>query len=246
MSGGKSDLRIPRKLRLYIQICLLIVIGSTNMNCAKKSLSNLDSIVFFGDSITELGIQPTGYVTLIEQVLHRDYPDLRIIGAGISGNRVPDLIARFEQDVLDHNPTIVIIYIGINDVWHSILPGHAGTPKDEFRAGLSEMIDRLRNDEVRIILCTPSVVGEKSDGSNPLDPKLDAYADISRQLAQEKEIELCDLRTVFLDYLEQHNPAQKSTGILTYDGVHLSDTGNRLVAQTLLAQLRSLSPADEF
>lgn len=47
-------------------------------------------ILFFGNSITELGLKPGGYVSLIEARLKRDYPrrTLRIVGAGISGNRL--------------------------------------------------------------------------------------------------------------------------------------------------------------
>jgi len=43
---------------------------------------------------------------------------VEVIGAGISGNKVPDLQRRLERDVLKKKPTVVFIYIGINDVWH--------------------------------------------------------------------------------------------------------------------------------
>ncbi len=194
-------------------------------------------IVFFGDSITELGRQPNGYVTLIEDTLARRHPGVHIIGAGISGNKVTDLQQRAERDVLATKPTIVCIYIGINDVWHSALPGHSGTAKDKYESGLKELVNKIRTAGARVILCTPSVIGEKWDGSNALDAQLEEYVAVSRRVAQETGIELCDLRNAFIDYLTIHNPGKKESGILTQDGVHLTDEGNRLVAREILKML---------
>ena len=41
----------------------------------------------------------------------------KIINAGISGNRVIDLVNRWDTDVLAHNPTRVSVVIGLNDTW---------------------------------------------------------------------------------------------------------------------------------
>ena len=81
------------------------------------------------------------------------------------------------------------------------------------------------------MLATPSVIGEKTDGSNPLDPMLEEYAAISRRVAKDTGTTLCDLRVAFLDYLKEHNPEQKTKGVLTGDGVHLNPEGNRFVAE---------------
>jgi lysophospholipase L1-like esterase len=48
---------------------------------------------------------------------------------------------------------------------------------------------------------------------------------------------LCDLRKAFHDYLVLNNKENKPQGILTYDGVHLNDEGNRLVAREILKYL---------
>jgi lysophospholipase L1-like esterase len=201
-------------------------------------LKENDKIVFFGDSITELGRQPNGYVTLIQDTLARRHPGVRIIGAGISGNKVTDLLQRLERDVLTSKPTIVFVYIGINDVWHSILPGHSGTTKDRYESGLTELVSSIRTAGARVILCTASVIGERWDGKNPLDVQLEEYAAISRRVAREAGIELCDLRKAFIDYLTTHNPGKRESGILTQDGVHLNDEGNRLVAHEMLKMLQ--------
>jgi len=195
-----------------------------------------DRIVFLGDSITAAGVRPKGYVTLIEKKLTDRHKDLGIelIGAGISGNKVPDLQRRLDRDVLAKKPTVVVIYIGINDVWHGENDPKRGTSKDKFEAGLKEIVGKIKDAGARVILCTPSVIGEKTDGTNKLDARLDEYADISRRVAHDEKVELCDLRRTFLDYLKKNNAQNKERGLLTTDRVHLNEAGNRLVAEVML------------
>ena len=52
----------------------------------KRMLEDKDYIIVLGDSITQEGVRPDGYVTLTEQAIAKAYPDLDItvIGAGIS------------------------------------------------------------------------------------------------------------------------------------------------------------------
>jgi lysophospholipase L1-like esterase len=200
-------------------------------------LDDNDRIVFFGDSITLLGVKPNGYITLIKDSLSKKFPSIEIIGAGIGGNKVPDLLARIDSDVIARNPTIVVIYIGINDVWHFITPGQVGTSKDVYEAGLEKIIGKIQKTGARIILCTPTVIGEKKNGKNQLDAQLNEYSGISRRVAQKTKIELCDLRNAFVNYLQLHNPDNVEQGILTADKVHLSDEGNRLVAEEVLKAL---------
>jgi lysophospholipase L1-like esterase len=193
-----------------------------------------DRIVFLGDSITQAGVGAEGYVTLIKKALAERHKDLKIdvIGAGISGNKVPDLERRLERDVLARKPTIVVIYIGINDVWHGESNPANGTSKEKFESGLKDIIARIQKQDARVILCTPSVIGEKR--TNNLDAKLDEYSAISRKVARETKSRLCDLRKAFVNHLKTHNPADRASGILTSDRVHLNATGNRFVAEAML------------
>ncbi len=203
------------------------------------TLKQGDRIVFLGDSITQGGAGPNGYVTMIRQELDKRKADLKIevIGAGISGNKVPDLQGRVDKDVIAKKPTIVVIYIGINDVWHGEKNPARGTTPDKFVSGLKEVIGKCRDAGAAVVLCTPSVIGEKHDGSNGLDAKLDEYSDLSRKLAKELKLPLCDLRKEFLDHLKANNKDNAAQGILTGDRVHLNQAGNKFVADTMLKTL---------
>ena len=223
-------------IRIRYFLVALILAGCMS---SEHFLRSRERIVFFGDSITQLGVKPGGYVTLVRDSLLAKHVSLgiEVIGAGISGNKVPDLQRRLQKDVLDKKPTVVVIYIGINDVWHWVTPGLKGTPKDEFETGLKEMIAVIQKGGARVVLCTPSVIGEKYDGSNPQDAMLAEYSDISRQVARETGSKLCDLRADFIEYLKSHNPGDEEKGILTVDRVHLNDQGNRFVAEQMLRSL---------
>jgi lysophospholipase L1-like esterase len=204
---------------------------------APAALKKGDRIVFLGDSITKAGLGPDGYITIIKKQIADKHKDLEIevIGTGVSGNKVPDLQRRVDKDVIAKKPTIVFIYIGINDVWHS--ERGSGTPKDKYEAGLKEVIGKITAANARVILCTPTVIGEKPNGSNKLDAMLDEYADVSRAVAKELNVELLDLHKIFIDYLKDNNPQKKDAGILTSDRVHLSVAGNKLVAEAMLKVL---------
>ena len=77
---------------------------------AAEVLKAGDRIVFLGDSITQAGAGPQGYVTMVRQDIDKALPDLKIevIGAGISGNRVPNLEERLDRDVISKKPTVEI------------------------------------------------------------------------------------------------------------------------------------------
>jgi lysophospholipase L1-like esterase/poly(3-hydroxybutyrate) depolymerase len=191
-----------------------------------------DKIAFLGDSITQAGGAPGGYVTRLEAALRDQRAELEIpfVRAGISGNKIGDLLARYERDVLAAKPTLAFVYIGINDVWHQKLYGK-GTPEAEFGAGLRELCTKLGAAGVRVVLATPSVIGEKRAGENALDAELDRYAGITRAVAAELGLQLCDLRADCMDRLALENAGNAEQGILTNDGVHLTPAGNAFVAE---------------
>jgi lysophospholipase L1-like esterase len=200
-------------------------------------------VVFFGDSITQAAVDSAGYITVLGKELGKKGKanEYELVGAGISGNKVPDLQGRLEKDVLSRNPDVVFIYIGINDVWHYTHPcckdNGGGTPKDKFEAGLKDIIAQLQAKGAQVILCTPSVIGEAKAGTNAQDKMLDEYSAISRKVAKETNVKLCDLRAAFQRYLGKYNKSNQEKDVLTSDGVHLNAKGNQLVAKEMMAFL---------
>jgi len=226
-------------------ICVLVFLAGAVLagEQAVKPLVKGDKIVFLGDSITQGGGGAKGYITLATKAITTAHPDFELttVNAGISGNKVPNLQARLEKDVLSKKPTIVFVYIGINDVWHwkkqpdGKMVG--GTPKDKYEEGLKDIIARITQAGARAILCTPTVIGEKAAGTNERDAMLEEYSEVSRKVAADTKTQLVDLHKAFLDYLKANNPENKDRGVLTADSVHLSEAGNKLVAEQMLKAL---------
>ncbi|QMU29855.1 SGNH/GDSL hydrolase family protein [Adhaeribacter radiodurans] len=211
---------------------------------AFTSAPKAKTVVFFGDSITQAAVQPGGYIDILNQELAKKgkSDEYNLVGAGISGNKVPDLQKRIATDVLAKNPDLVFIYIGINDVWHFTHPcckdKAGGTAVEPYEAGLKDIINQIKASGAKVILCTPSVIGEKTDGGNAEDAMLDQYAAISRKVARDTKVKLCDLRKAFTAHLKERNTENAEQGILTTDRVHLNAAGNRFVAEQMLTYLK--------
>jgi lysophospholipase L1-like esterase len=188
-------------------------------------------IIFFGDSITQQGVKPGGYVDLIRKKL--DSSKYEVIGAGIGGNKVYDLYLRMEDDVLVKKPDVVVIYIGVNDVWHK-LTSKTGTDQNKFVKFYQGLINKIQGGGAKVILCTPAVIGEKKNGANEMDSELDKYAAEIRTLASKNNLPLCDFRKLFTDYDLQNNTEDVAKGVLTVDGVHMNPKGNQILADQLL------------
>jgi len=224
------------KTKILSIICLISMSLSSY-----KTLENPTRIVFFGDSITQAGVGKTGYITKMAEMLGAQglASKYELIGAGIGGNKIYDLYLRHEDDVIAKKPNIVIIYVGINDVWHKTT-SRTGTDQDKFEKFYSALIKRLQKSNIQVVICTPTVIGEKFDASNENDGDLNAYSNIIRKIAGDNQCKLIDLRKAFLSYEEKNNIENKASGILTTDRVHLNEAGNQFLAETMWATIKNL------
>ncbi len=220
----------------FASASLILLLFLTSFTMQKKT-----RVIFFGDSITQAGVQPGGYIQRISEMITKEglKDSFELIGAGIGGNKVYDLYLRLEEDVLNKKPDMVIIYVGVNDVWHKQTYG-TGTDAPKFDQFYRKLISRIKAQGATVILATPAVIGEKTDFSNPLDGDLNQYSNIIRGIASDEGLALVDLRKSFLQYNERYNPSNKESGILTSDRVHLNDKGNQLVADEMWSMIKKV------
>ena len=222
-----------------------------------RPLVNGDKVVFLGDSITAGAVRPNGYITMLSAQAEKNGMKVECIGAGRSGNTVSNLQQRLDKDVLALHPAVVVVFIGVNDVWHQ--ERGRGTSREDYATGLKDLITRIRAAKAEPILCTPCVIGEKvhweaGDMQPPPpsdDPKkpakkygigqlavmLDEYCEISRNTAKELKVPLVDLHAAFLKFIANNNPNNKVAGILTGDTVHPNSAGNNMIAEQIGAAL---------
>lgn len=198
-------------------------------------------IVFQGDSITDAGrkkeiLEPNdsgalgkGYPAVAAGQILSDHAELglKVHNRGISGNKVPDLAARWQQDCLDLKPDILSILIGINDIWHTIAFGskYQGTIAD-YEEGYRQLIkDTLAaSPQTRIVICEPFTTrGDKfksREGKTAAD-----YAVVAKTLATEFELTFVPFQAEF-DQACQAAPAK----FWLWDGIHPSIPGHALMA----------------
>src|SRR5882757_4292530 len=226
-------------MRLFLRSAVILVLFTavTSMVSLQPKVTR---VVFFGDSITQAGAKPGGYIVKMKDALTQKGlgSQYDLVGAGIGGNKIYDLYLRMEDDVLALNPDVVFIWVGVNDVWHKQSYG-TGTDPDKFDKFYTAIINKLLDKHIKVILCTPAVIGEKTDFTNMQDGDLNANSQIIRNLAQKWHCGLIDLRESFHNYELKNNPANKESGVLTKDRVHLNEAGNQLVANKMLEALDS-------
>lgn len=198
-----------------------------------------ERIVFVGDSITMQG----GYVELIAKALSgrpQTHP-ISVTRYGLNGGRVPDMtlgktpwgqIKPFSQILEEDKPTIIVLFIGINDVMHT-----PGTSPEAFEQGLTEMVELAQKSEAAVILATAAVNGESFDPKHESQVKLEGYCELTRKVAKKSDSKLCDLRRAFVETLEQQHASKRGNGYLTYDGVHMTEIGNQLIASQMARAL---------
>ncbi len=191
-----------------------------------------EKIVFLGDSITQMGGQPEGYVSLFKLFCDVNGYEIEVINAGIGGHKSNDMLARLEKDVLDHKPNWISISCGVNDVWHSFMPNHQGVDLSDYQKNMTEIVDRCLKSGAKVILLTATPIMEKLD--TPENLKLKDYNDFLRELAKEKKIILCDLNQEFQKWYKEK---KNEENLMTIDGVHMNPRGNRVMASEILKSL---------
>jgi lysophospholipase L1-like esterase len=194
-------------------------------------------ILFQGDSITDEGRKKDvllandnkalgrGYAAMISGQVLLAYPDmeLKCFNRGISGNKIPDLAARWDQDVVALKPDILSIMIGVNDLWHTFAFGskYKATIGD-YETGYRALIERTQREVpgVRIVICEPFTTR-----TSPEFKPLAQFRAVSKKLAEEMKLTFVPFQSMF-DEAVKAAPAE----FWLWDGIHPSAAGHATMA----------------
>ena len=204
------------------------VISATSLAHAGEILAkDNDKIAFMGDSITQGGAKPGGYVTLVMSGLEANGVKATSIPAGISGHKSNQMLARLEKDVLSKKPDWMTLSCGVNDVWH----GARGVLIDDYKKNITEIVDQCQKAKIKVMILTSTMI--KEDAAGDLNQKLKPYNDFLIELAKEKNLPLADLNA---DMQAAINASADKKGgkLLTGDGVHMNPEGNKMMAVGVL------------
>jgi lysophospholipase L1-like esterase len=191
----------------------------------KIDLKTNDTIVFIGDSITDadrnsIAYKPFGfgYVNYIANYLLGKYADvnLNILNTGISGNTIRDLKSRWQADCLDHNPDILSIMIGVNDVWHQFAADDElpfAVPLDEFKRTYEELLVKVKAKcNSQIVICEPFMFCD--DLNNPMFALLRKYIEVVDRIAADFNACLVPLQKAINERIKEVPPQNWSSDLV--------------------------------
>lgn len=226
-----------------------IVSSAFTVDSNKKIRLQKDDIVLFqGDSITDWGRDKNqtvanntsslgaGYVLHCAGGLLLDNPDknLSCYNKGISGNKVFQLIDRWQPDCLDLKPTVLSIMVGVNDFWHTISYGYKGT-LDTYKSDYHKLIDQTQKalPGIKLIIGEPFAVKGVKAVDDKWYPAFDGYRQAARNIADEYGASFVPYQSVF-DKAQDSAPGSYWTS----DGVHPSIAGASLMAHAWLKAVK--------
>ena len=222
------------KTILNMMAAAALMAGSTLM-AGEIAVKEGQKIAFMGDSITQAGAGPKGYVTLVIKGLEAAGVKTTAIPAGISGHKSNNMLERLDRDALSKKPDWMTLSCGVNDVWH----GANGVPLDQYKINITKIVDQCQTAGVKVMILTSTMIGE--DQPNPNNQKLVAYNDFLKELAKEKKCLLADLNADMQAIITKAG-AEKKGNILTGDGVHMNPAGDQMMA---LGVLKAFGLSDE-
>ena len=211
--------------RIVLTTFAVLTITTTAM--AEIAVKEGEKIAFLGDSITQAGARPNGYVRLAIQGLESAGVSTSAIPAGISGHKSNQMLARLERDVLSKKPDWMTLSCGVNDVWH----GKRGVSLTDYKVNITKIVDQCQDAGVKVVILTSTMIGEDKD--NPNNKKLATYNGFLRELAKEKKCLLAVLNTDMQSIIETSSD-KKNGKLLTSDGVHMNPDGNKMMAVGVL------------
>lgn len=199
-------------------------------------LKKEQTLLFQGDSITDCSRDrgditslSNGYPGMVAKLYHLLFPDSNItfVNKGISGNRVKDLLSRYEDDFKSINPDFISILIGINDTWRRF-DSNDPTSTEAFQASYRKLLTNIKKDmpNSKILLIEPFVLYSLPDRKawrEDLDPKIT----VIRELAKEFADYYLPLDGIFAKAeVEEYNCKE-----IAPDGVHPSEIGHSIIAR---------------
>ena len=229
-------------------LALLPALANRDNSQPPKLLNGVHRVVTLGDSITQGGEGPGGYVWLVRHYLKVLYPQqgIEVSNAGISGHKSTDMLKRFQKDVLDKKPDLVTISVGVNDVWHGFYDNHPlgdgprGVNLDDYRKNVEAMITLAQATGAKVIVLSTTVIHE--DPKTPENIKLFDYNRALRDLARAHHCGFVDFQKPFKALINAYRSTTGSRdNLLTSDGVHMNALGNKVMAATILGGM-GISP----
>lgn len=216
-------------------------------------------IVCFGDSTTDNAFVPNSStfkdsykgLKVYSKWLEEKLPEvigrkIEVINSGVNGDTTRDAMRRFNSDVLNHQPNMVIIQFGAND---QCIRQDLGLKKpmvhlDLFTYNLLYFINRIRKSGSDVLLMTPGAMLWNKDHEKRflklpyrrnskygLNGHLYYYVEMIRKIAEKERVPLLDIYSAELSYDGKKNQNLED---LLPDGLHPNSKGHHFIAKIII------------
>ncbi|WP_207652209.1 SGNH/GDSL hydrolase family protein [Clostridium oryzae] len=210
-------------------------------------------ILFQGDSITDGNRYKKkeelwdlnhhmghGYAYMVNGKLGTIYTDkdLTFVNRGISGNRIVDVFARLEEDIINIKPDIISFLVGVNDVYAEI-DSQSGTKPKMFEAVYCLMLDAIKErlPQSELVICEPFIlpVGNVEKEREAWEAVMSPLQAIAKRVAEDYNAIFIPLQGIFNDLCKLREPSYWS-----WDGVHPTVCGHQIIADEWIKATKRL------
>lgn len=189
---------------------------------ANKELTQRPDVVFMGNSITDFWIRD-----------HAEFfTDNKFVDRGISGQTAQQMLVRFQADVVNLHPRVVVILAGVND----IALNQGSISIEHIAECVKSMTQLARANDIIPVICSGLPAGGfywRPDVEN-VPETIKAYNELLRAYASEAGI-------AFVDY---HSALDNGQGCMdkenSADGVHPTPAGYTVMENTVLPVLHEI------
>ena len=195
-----------------------------------------ETLVCFGDSLTQA---KEGYVSFLQKELEKR--SIKVINAGLGGDKTPAALARLQKDVIDLAPDAVSLFFGTNDavIGRGIWRDEPTVDPVTYEDNLCWIIHlcRLRCKKIRNFSINTILSRWEGTAYADFGACNTPYCQAARRAADRMNVRLVPLDVTF-DHLWAKNAAKASPEgyLYTADGRHMTGEGYEIIAQTMLKE----------
>lgn len=217
---------------------LALCLAWTANGRADYALRDGDTVVFLGDSITAART----YGKIIENYTLLRFPmrKFRFVNAGYGGDTAAGGLARLERDVFPHNPTVLLVAYGFNDIGWGLKAD--AEHKQKYLDAIRGIIEQCRKRKVRVYICSAAITA--ADPAKSEDTFFQKMCDEGMALARDLGEQAIDVQRSMRDIQKRvwaYNAALKGDkgkeSLHAADGVHLNALGHLAMAFAILKGL---------
>lgn len=185
------------------------------MRLGKRAL-----LVGLGDSLTYGWMVERGYLDFLEDMIRQRYSraNFRIINSGVPGGSAEEGLRRLERDVIEYNPSCVIVQFALNDLFD-------GCGLNRFTKNMKEIVEQISSKtEAEIVIATSVPLPE------PADVQAAFFYGLLKELAEEQALPFVSVH----EHLKRAVKRASGEKLVLDDGIHPTQAGCRYMAEAVM------------